>query len=411
LTGPSAVIDRIPRDEGLPQLQPLLDPGAMAAVLARALPSDSTISNVRIVYLRYKPATRLVVRYAVSLGDGDHDATAFAEPASDLAGLAVAPAHLALARKVDGRAPASTPLVYDAELGALIQWLPLDLTMPALAERPSELHRLIRLAGVDIGANGETPALLAYKARRRAVLRTHGHVVKIYAGASDFENAVVGLNGSARLTEVVVPTAEAVLPELQLTCQTLLSGAPPREQHAAARTAGAVLAAAHRASLDGLRPFPPAGQLASARSSAGSAAAVAPELTTRLARLLRELELTTPEISESVSAHGDFHANQVLERDDGLALIDFDEVCAAPAALDFSSYVAHLVNGSVGELEAASEALEDLVAGYGARPVGLAWYVATSIIRRAPFPFRFMQDDWPERIEQMVTDAESALRL
>ena len=28
-----------------------------------------------------------------------------------------------------------------------------------------------------------------------------------------------------------------------------------------------------------------------------------------------------------------------------LAVIDFDEMCAAAAALDLSSYVAHLVNG------------------------------------------------------------------
>ena len=411
MTGPSAVVDRIPRDEGLPQLQLLLDPDAMATVLARALPSDSTISNVRVVYLRYKPATRLVVRYAVSLDDGDHDATAFAEPASDLAGWATDPEHLALARKVDGRAPTNTPLSYDTEVGALLQWLPLDLTMPVLAEEPATLRGLLSSAGVDVAPDGHGPTILAYKAQRRAVLALDGHVVKVYAGEADFENAAIGLEFSERLADVVVPATEVVLPSLQLTCQTLLAGRPPREHHAAALTAGSVLATMHREPAGGLRPFPPLGQLASAWSSARSAAAVAPGLRRRLEKLMRELEVATPEDGELVTAHGDFHANQVLELDGALAVIDFDEICAAPAALDFSSYVAHLVNGDRDELAAAARALDDLVAGYGTHPYGLSWYVATSIVRRAPFPFRFMEDGWPERIEQMVTDAEEALKL
>jgi Phosphotransferase enzyme family len=405
------VVDRVPADEGLPQLRRLLDPDAMRSVLARSLPPRSSVSEVRIRYLRYKPATRLVVRYGVTLGDGAYDATALAEPSADLAGWARDRRHLALARKVDGRAPALTPLAYDTELGALIQWLPLDLTMPGLAEEPAELRSLLQAAGVEIAASSDGPETLAYKARRRAVLRLDDHVVKIYAGTADFENALVGLEASGRLRELVVPASEGVLPALQLTCQTLLAGKTPRGHHGAARAAGSALALLHRAPFEGLRSFPPEGQLAAAASSARSAAAVAPEVASRLEKLMRELELALPDGSELVATHGDFHANQVLELDGGLAVIDFDEVCAAPAALDFSSYVAHLVNGAPGELEAAAVALDDLVAGYGTRPAGLLWYVATSIVRRVPFPFRFMDEDWPARVEQMVADAEEALRL
>jgi len=404
------VVERIPHDAGLPQLQRLLDPGQMAPVLARSLPPSAPVSDVRILYLRYKPATRLVVRYTVTLDDGPHDATALVEPRADLAGWADAPDHLALARKVNGRAPAVTPLAYDAELDALIQWLPLDLTLPALAEEPAELRRMLRAAGVDIAVGDDEPGILAYKARRRAVLRVEGHVVKIYAGIADFENAVVGLEAAHRMSKLVAPREEAVLPTMQLTCQTLLAGNPPQGHRAAARAAGAALAALHEGPCRGLRPFPPERQLVAAASSARSAAAVAPELADRLQRLLYELELSIPD-AELVAAHGDFHANQVLELDSDMAVIDFDEICAAPAALDFSSYVAHLVNGSAGELDGARGALDDLVAGYGARPSGLSWYVATSIVRRAPFPFRFMDEGWSARIEQMVADAEEGLHL
>jgi hypothetical protein len=164
----------------------------------------------------------------------------------------------------------------------------------------------------------------------------------------------------------------------------------------------------HRTPPDGLRPFPPERQLAAAAASARSASVVVPELAGRLQKLMHELELAMPDVGELHAAHGDFHANQVLELAGGMAAIDFDEICAA---LDFSSYVAHLVDGGPAELAAASGALDDLVAGYGSRPTALSWYVATSIVRRAPFPFRFMAENWPVRIEQMVTDAEEALRL
>ena len=405
------MVDRIPPDDGLPQLRRLLDPVEMAPLLARSLEPAAPVSQVKVRYLRYKPGTRLVVRYAVTVGDRTYDATALAEPSADLASWASDPEHLALARKVDGRAPTNTPLSYDTEVGALLQWLPLDLTMPVLAEEPATLRGLLSSAGVDVAPDGDGPTILAYKARRRAVLALDGHVVKVYAGEADFENAAIGLEFSERLADVVVPATEAILPSLQLTCQTLLAGRPPREHHAAALTAGSVLATLHREPAGRLRPFPPVDQLASAWSSARSAAAVAPGLRRRLEKLMRGLEVATPEDEDLVTAHGDFHANQVLELDGGLAVIDFDEMCAAPAALDFSSYVAHLVNGDRDELEAAARALDELVAGYGIYPNGLSWYVATSIVRRAPFPFRFMDDRWPERIEQMVTDADEALRL
>jgi hypothetical protein len=389
----------------------MLDPGAMAPVLARSLPPAAAVDAVRIVYLRYKPRTRLVVRYGVSVGRGWHDASVLAEPKADLAGWAIDPVNVALATKANGRSPAQTPLAYDSELSALVQWFPLDITMPALAETPGALCDRLREAGVDVGVGEHAVQLLAYKARRRAVLRLDGHVVKIYAGSADFENAVIGLEASGRLSTLVVPTGEAVLPDVQLTCQTLLAGKPPQGHHAAARAAGSALATLHEAPSRGLRPFSPDRQLAAAASSARSAAAVVPDLADRLQKLMHDVETTLPDVSDVVAAHGDFHANQVLELAEGLAVIDFDEMCAAPAALDFSSYVAHLVTGGPGELEAAAGALDDLVAGYGARPAGLSWYVATSIIRRAPFPFRFMDDDWPQRIEQMVADAEEALRL
>ena len=400
-----------PRDTALAQMSTLLDPDAMAPVLQRELGADALLSRVAIRYLRYKPRKSLVVHYDVMIGDGLFDAVATIAARRNLEAWAREPEYRRLAEMVDGRSPALRPLNYESELEALIQWLPLDISMPALAHDARQLRASLQGAGVQIAPDGERLRLLAYKPGRRAVLRLDDHVIKIYAGDAEFAGAVTGLEASSHLERLRIPRLEAVLPELNLTCQAMLPGLPPSAADGPAQSAGAVLAMLHRAHVPGLRAFTHADQLRAAAGSAGSVIAVVPELEQRLAGLLRMLELTIPDQSSLVPAHGDYHANQLLEIDGELAVIDFDEMCAAAAALDLSSYAAHHVNGGEGDMTAASAALAGLAEGYGIRPHALAWYLSTSILRRSPFPFRFMEPNWPMRIERMVADAEEALHL
>jgi ABC-type transport system involved in cytochrome bd biosynthesis fused ATPase/permease subunit len=400
-----------PRDAALTQMSTLLDPDAMSLVLQRELGPNVQLSRVGIRYLRYKPRKSLVVHYDVRIGDGDFDAVATIAARRNLEAWASEPAYRQLAELVDGRAPALRPLNYESELQALIQWLPLDISMPALAHDAIQLRAYLERADVQIAPHGERLRLLAYKPGRRAVLRLDDHVIKIYAGDVEFAGAVTGLEASSHLERLRIPRREAVLPDLHLTCQAMLPGRPPTAAGDPAPAAGEVLARLHRSRLPGLRPFTHADQLRAAAGSAGSVAAVVPELEQRLTALLRMLELTIPDQSSLLPAHGDYHSNQLLEIDGTLAVIDFDEMCVAAAALDLASYAAHSVNGGEGDMTAASAALAGLVAGYGVRPHALAWYLSTSILRRAPFPFRFMEPNWPLRIERMVTDAEEALHL
>ncbi len=399
-----------PPDAALPQMQRLLDPVEMAPVLQRSLGRETATPEVQIRYLRYKPRKDLVVHYDVTIDGATHGAVAIIAARRDLSRWVAEPTYRRLAELVDGRAPAVKPLSYDPELNAMIQWLPLDIGLPALAQEPGQLRLRLQAAGVSIPAFGESARLLAYKPRRRAVLRLDDHVVKIYAGEEEFANAVTGLDISTRIRGVRVPGREAVMPELQLTCQALLTGERP-DGRKATRAAGAELFTLHASDAKGLRPFTPDDQLGAAAASAGSVSAVVPELEPRLEALLRTLEATAPDAGPLLPSHGDFHANQLLELDRGLAVIDFDEMCVAPAALDFSSYVAHLVNGNTDDLESAALALGGLVQGYGRRPRAVSWYLATSILRRSPFPFRFMEPHWPTRIENMVAAAEEALHL
>jgi ABC-type multidrug transport system fused ATPase/permease subunit len=400
-----------PPDAALPALERLLDPGEMTPILQRSLGWDAPPPSVRIRSVRYRPHRALVVHYDVTLDGRLHDAVAIAAAQRDLARWVAEPAYRRLAEMVDGRAPARDPLTFAPEVGAMIQWLPLDIGMPALAQDPVQLRLRLQGVGVDIAASGPGPRLLGYEPRRRAVVRLDEHVIKIHAEERSFEAAAGALERMSRLEGVRTARGEGVLDELQLTCEAMLSGerADPLRD---AEAAGSLLAALHASQVDGLRVFSATDQLKNAALAADSATGVVPELEERFQALLRTLELTIPNLEGTVAAHGNFHDGQLVRLNGALAATDFENMRAAPSALDLATYAARLVNGDEDdELAAAATALEGLVEGYGGRPRGLSWYLATAILVRSPLPFHFLKPHWPVRIEQMIGAAEDALHL
>ena len=411
----------VPVDAALPRLSVLLDPDAMAPFLHRSLGPDAAAPDVRIPLLRYKPGANIVVRYKVGLDGRSYDAIAMIAADRSLARRAEKPENVALARLVDGRSPAPMPLHYEPELDALIQWFPLDLDLPTLAEPPARLLDELEAAGVGLGEVGGDPTTLAYKPRRQAVLGIGDHVLKLYAEQAQFDRAAAGLRAAGGLRGVRTPALEGYLPARLLTVQPRLSGSPPSRAADAAREAGELLrelqaawapVAPPEAALEaGLAASLPSHQLAAAEAWVRVVSAMLPALGGRLEALLRELEATVPWIDRLVLSHGDFNARQLLATPDGLAVLDWDAMRLAPAALDPASYAAHLVCGGPDDLAQASEVLEELLEGYGGRPPGLSWYLAARIVRRMPEPFRYLDEDWPERIEGMVAASEAALRL
>jgi ABC-type multidrug transport system fused ATPase/permease subunit len=395
----------VPADRALPHMADVLDTAVMAEVLARSLGRTAAPPDVRVRYLRYKPETNLVVHYDVGIEGRWHHATAMLARA-DLARRARKPDNVALARAVDGRSPAAHPLFYEPRLGALVQWLPLDLSLPAFAEPPERLAALLRSAGVAIDGQPAEPSLLAYKPRRRAVVRLDRHVLKYYASHPSFMNAVAGLRAASAVPSVRTPEFEASLPELLVTVQTYVGGRPCASPAAAAAEAGEVLDQLHTASPSGLREFPPAAQLDAAAASARLVAHIAPELRPRIEALLARLETALPGPLQPVAAHGDFNARQLVDRAGGLVVTDFDSMCAAPAALDVATYLAYLIGGDPSDLDHGLAVLETLLEAYGERPEGLSWYLGTMVLRRAPRPFRYQDESWPERVDQMLAAAE-----
>jgi len=403
----------VPRDEILPQMAELLDPEAMGSVLGRTLERDDAVRAVAIPYNRYRPGRDLAVHYEVTVDGTTQHAVAIASPGEELSGLVGGREHLERAELVAGRAPAPQPLLWDTRLRTLIQWLPFDIDLPALSERPSTLRRRLTDAGVALSPGDGEPALLQYRPRRRVALRLDGHVIKIYRDEKTYRAGVAGLETAAHFRSIRTARGEAFVPEWLLTVQELLPGDALARRADAAEDAGALLAELHATPLTGLPPLLPEYRLKQVAASVRVVSAVTPRLASRAAALLRELELSAPKLDAAVlvPSHGDFHGGQILVQDDGHALIDFDLLAAAPPAYDLANYAGHLIPKEARDLRVAADVLDRLVAAYGRRPPFLSWYLSASILRRARVPFRNFESDWPRGVEIMIDAAEAAFRL
>jgi Phosphotransferase enzyme family len=347
-----------PVDDALPFLGPMLDPAAAA----RLLGAES--SAVRVRSLRYKPGRRLVVEYDV------------------------------------GPAPARTAVAaVDRKAGPfpVVQWYPIDAALPALRLQGSELAAALGIAPAAVER-------LGYKPFARAALRLGDRVVKLYASVPKLRAAAVALG---RVRGAVQGAGFLGVSEsLLATVQAFVPGERP-EALPAAGEAGALLARLHRLDPASLRRVGPERRLAEARRAATVVAAVLPEVATRAEALARRLEGTAPNGGEPVTSHGDFEPGQLILSGDGLALVDFDELCASAPADDLAWYAAHAARGRTGDEEAVEAVLDALVAGYGGRPDDLVWYLAASILARAPFPFRRQDPRWPDRVDRLVEAAEA----
>ncbi len=388
-------------DPAFPQLERLLDPDAMRDVLARSLAEGSELGEVGVSRVVYKPSETVAVHYRAEVDGERCDAVA-----TSLAGVALAertskPRYRELARRADRRSPAA-PLSYDETVGALITWLPFDPRLPALVLDGEELAR-------RLGIDGGEPALIGYKPRSRAVLRLGDHVLKAYGSERHYDAAVAGLVTAAR--EQPVPTADftAAAADLRLTAQRAVAGDSPESALAVAERAGALVATLQSAHLRSLPAAPADCQLDAAIRKANVIGAVLPSLAPRLDALVRRLAAARPPDTDGVPAHGDFHGDQLLLTADGLAVIDFDELCRAAPALDLATYAADVVRGRDSDLDAVHAVLDPLLAGYGGRPLALEWHLAAAILGRAAHPFHRQVRAWPQRVETMVAAAEAAM--
>jgi len=422
-----------PPDPAVPAMRTLLDPDGVAPLLMRSLGDGRRLDDVRVRQVRYRPRSELVVLYRAIVDGARHEAVVSTGRDVPLAELAGDPRHVRIARSVDGRSPAALPLHWDEHAGALVQWLPLDLALPLLCATPEVLVRHLRALGIELDEGPYEPVRTSYTPGRRATLRLGDHVLRGYADEEAFQRALAGWriasNGTLGPGRVASwgdlfrrsggrrrpappgprPTTavfEGALPALRATVQLVLDGTSPGSSLQTARSAGALLARIHALPAGGLAVRSAADTLDAARGAGEILQAIDPAVEARIGGLLDRLAQRLPAETELVTSHGDFHRGELIRRGGELAVLDVDEACRAAPARDLATYVAHAVTR---EDAAPAEVLDALLAGYGRRPEGLAFYVSAMLLRRAERPFHRLEEDWPARVEQLVEAAERAL--
>jgi hypothetical protein len=383
----------------------------MADVLDRSLVAP--LGDVAISRVVYKPGELVAVHYRADVGD----AVATCISGVDLAERAQRPQYAERARRIDGRSPAPNPLWYDDEVGTLVTWLPFDPRLPGLGEPADELARRLaersaessrRLAAHLSSRRPGEPILIGYKPRGRAVLRLGGLVLKAYGRERQFEAALAGLQASQAGPLPTAAFAGAV-PELRLTAQEAIDGHVAGTAGDVAAQAGAMAAALQRAELAPAIAYPPEKLLDAAVRKAEVVETVLPQLAGRLDALVRRLSEALPTGLPLVPAHGDFHVDQLLVREDDIAVVDFDQLCVAAPALDLATYAADVVRGRPGDHDKLQAVLEPLLEGYGGRPDALDWHLAAAVLARAAHPFQRQVPGWRERMEATVAVAEASL--
>lgn len=394
-----------PDDPHLPGAARLLDAAEMRPLLATMLAVPCL--DVRVHSTRYKPGKNLLVEYGVRTEDGWSTAVAFTNNQTGLERKSSEQARTGVARRVGQRHPDRTPVGYLPEVSALVQWMPLDLRLPVLADEPERLTR--RLAKKQILVDPAEPELLRYWPRRRAVLRVGSHILKLYRDQRDFEEALHALRLARKLSLVPTPRYEGRLKARQVTVQQWLPGGSPSLGPAGSEPAGRVLADLHADRRLKARRTTPQDLLRKAASRGRFVTELLPGLRSDVARLVADLEAARLHEGATVTSHGNFHAGQLLAAPEGLAVIDVDRMCRAAPAYDIASFASHLAFGQPGERAVLEAALDSLLVGYGAHPPDLAWYLSTCLLRRAAVPFRYQDVHWPETTAQLVQLAREVL--
>jgi hypothetical protein len=307
------------------------------------------------------------------------------------------------------RAGISPRVAYDPAVDAVVRWLPFDPALPLLAAGPEELAARISAAGLEIGL--DEPELIGYKPGERAVIRLDGHILKLYAHEKDYRAAVTGISASAAVPVFATPRFEGSLADQRLTVQSRLEGVTPRSGQKAGCRAGAFLRALQSVRFGSLHSAPAAQHLSAATRALALAEVVVPAACERARSLARQLTERAPEPAPLVPAHGHFDVGQLLESASLTAVVDFDEMCLAPAALDLATFAADSVRGRDLAADGTSlgAVLRELLSGYGAPPDDLRWHLAIAIARRSAHPFVKQVPDWPGRVGGLLAVAESVL--
>lgn len=395
----------VPNDPAIPQLGDLLHGDRVATALQREFPG--TRIQARAKYIRYKPGNKAIVLFEGSLDGTPVTFVGTVAAFRDLRRLSRRGSSVEVAARARSRCLATEPVFFLAELNLLIEWYPANLALPGLAFDTLEMREALEALGRKPGLEAE-PRLLVYKPERRAVLKWGDSYVRIYARTEDYATALKNGAVSGNFPIVGTPRLLRRMDAHRVLVQSEVPGRPFDAVHGMERL-GTAVSRIHATDCRGLKLFSPEAHLELARRTEAHLERLLPSCSPRARRLVADLESRSPKQVEPVPSHGDLHAGQVLETRVGLAILDFDHMALADPSDDLATFAAHTVQGEPGDGARAKETLARLTDGYGSRPRHLDWYLSGAILRRAGYPFRWIDPEWPARIEGFLTAADEAL--
>jgi len=417
----AAEIPAPPPDAALPALPVALSSAAMAAALQEWLGAAFVVRDCTPRYIRYKPRTNCIVAYRLALQDAETgrefelpgQVKLFAGSGAQkrwAKGSLQQLTRRAAAARIE---PDLERVALLAKLGALLQLYPVDEAFPELAFAASDVGRrwvLRHLLGEREPAAGGAE-LVRYKPARKALLRYGSSVGAVYAKLYAGDRGGVVLRAGRALERAAVPTAKplAHVPGLQMLVHAEAPGIPLCALRGTTRferglaASGSSIERLQAVDVPDLPVHTWADEAAELVAAARAVAVLRPDLAADATRLAERAIGSLVDIgSELATAHGDFSQDQVLVAERGAVVLDLDEIRAAHPLLDVGTFLAHLSVTGAGESARAA-----FLEGYGGAPEGsIAPLEAGAVLKLAVAPFRTLEPDWPEQVEQRLRLAE-----
>lgn len=446
-------------DLRIPGLHFALDPSAFMELLSENLPE--TASGTRVVSARpedvqYTPGSgaRVLWKIVCEIPESSRKGRQLVTVRALRQGEAMPepPAELirrykevrARSRSMGRTLPLRTPWLAVPSAGVLIHAFPLDPDLPTLMDVTDPrfmkvaLHRAWRphrtgVLRVSVEPLSYTPSArvaLRYRVEsehkdtgEREVHRLVGKVdrgrspARLFPGYWAVWKAVEGRVAMAR------PAGYLAVSRLSL--QEFVTGtrvsdlAGTREFEPRLREAARSIARVHELRLPLLRHRGAEKEMSSVERWARVLAGLRPESATRIDRLRERLGRELGERLRVVgTVHADFHLANMLASDDGVALIDWDQVAHGDPMVDVGRVLAShrvsslRVNGTVDGLDDAGEAFLETYLRYSGEDERHArLFESASLLIAAAGPFRLQRDGWERSADLLLDRVERTLEL
>ncbi len=403
----------VKRDYKLVGLQTLLDNDLALKGLQMAFP-EMTIQSAQAEYLRYKPFTSCLVKYALQTDQGPDFVYARAYPSEIKDKLSKAVTQIQ-----------ADALVVCGEQAIIYQHFPSDRKLNSLKQLidHDERKRLLENRFPKLNLLWQSKlSPIVYKPERRFVAKLQSAntqaIIKLYNKA-DFTKAYANAKAFSEQNSFSTAKLLGRTKRHQLLAFEFLEGDLLRnalmnsQDNTALVKVGSTLAELHQLPSEKLEPRSRSQEIARVTALTSYLSWLLPHLDNRLSTLSKYLCLNLEQAAPlGKVVHGDFYGKQILLNKQSIAVIDLDEAYKGDPAHDLGLFIAHLERDKLrAMLKSSPEATKHaFLSGYEQTaksiPANLNLYIVTELLGLMPHFFRNRDANWPLLTETLLLRAE-----